>query len=296
MKKRDMLLLAFAAVVAGACNSGLPTSVNETIRQSTAGLPDIPAALVSGTSLEKVLSDGPYAGFDTYSYPGDSRMKAWSDAGKYDWVGYYLTAPCHKDASWMGKRDTIQKMGWGTAIVYVGQQAWGKNPKPSARVGAQDDCRATLMGAPRGKHDAADAIAKTRSEGFTAGSVIFLDVEHMDRIPQAMRDYYLAWTDAVLADGTYRPGFYVHTSNAAAIHADVAPVFARYNASEPSFWIAGGDDFSTKSHPSEVGHEFAAVWQGALDVVEKHNSVKLPIDVNVASLPSPSSEQFAAAE
>ena len=88
MKKMNVLLLAIAASVAGACNSDLPTSVNETIRQSTSGLPNIPAALVSGTSLEQVVSAGPYAGFDTYSYPGDSRMKAWNDAGKYDWVGY----------------------------------------------------------------------------------------------------------------------------------------------------------------------------------------------------------------
>jgi hypothetical protein len=30
------------------------------------------------------------------------------------------------------------------------------------------------------------------------------------------------------------------------------------------------------------------VWQCILDVVETHNGVKLPIDVNVAMLPSPS--------
>jgi hypothetical protein len=37
------------------------------------------------------------------------------------------------------------------------------------------------------------------------------------------------------------------------------------------------------------------VWQGLLDVVETHNGVRLPIDVNVAHLPSPS-EDYPAGE
>jgi len=38
-----------------------------------------------------------------------------------------------------------------------------------------------------------------------------------------------------------------------------------------------------------MGHTFAAVWQGILDVKQTWNGHKIPIDVNVASLPSPSS-------
>jgi hypothetical protein len=39
------------------------------------------------------------------------------------------------------------------------------------------------------------------------------------------------------------------------------------------------------------------VWQGVLDIYEKRNGVKLPIDVNVASMRSPSarSRTYAAA-
>ena len=38
-----------------------------------------------------------------------------------------------------------------------------------------------------------------------------------------------------------------------------------------------------------MGHTFAAIWQGVLDVKQTWNGHKIPIDVNVAALPSPSS-------
>jgi hypothetical protein len=293
MRNTRILLLAAAMAGLSACSSDLPTEVNGAIVDATASLPNIPAVLVSGTSLEKVVSDGPYPGFDTYTYPGDGHMKAWMDSGKYHWVGFYLPAPCHTDTSWSGKRDTLDNMGWGTAVIYVGQQTWGRKPKPSSRLGSASDCSANLLTSARGKMDALDAVAKTSTEGFARGSSIFLDIEHMNTIPSAMRNYYVAWTNAVIADGRYRPAFYVHTSNASQIHADIAPIFTSHALGDPQFWIAGGNNFSTDKAPSDVGHDFAAVWQGALDIVEKHNSVRLPIDVNVASVPSPSSGEFA---
>jgi len=60
--------------------------------------------------------------------------------------------------------------------------------------------------------------------------------------------------------------------------------------SEPPFWVAKSGGFDTKKHPSEMGHSFAAIWQGVLDVTQTWNGHKFPIDVNVAALPSPSSE------
>jgi hypothetical protein len=108
-------------------------------------------------------------------------------------------------------------------------------------------------------------------------------------VPQKMRDYYRAWTTQVLADGRYRPGVYVHTRNAATIFRDVKAVYAKAGRTEePPFWISGGDDFSPDKAPHEVGHSFAAMWQGVIDVVEKWNGYALPIDVNVAAVPDPS--------
>ena len=92
-------------------------------------VPDVPGAVaeLSGSALlEEVTDRGPYPGFDTNLYPGDDAMRAWRDHAGYHWVGYYLLAPCHKDGSWQGKRDMLESMGWGVAVVYVGQQTWGR--------------------------------------------------------------------------------------------------------------------------------------------------------------------------
>jgi len=274
------------------------------------------------------LSEGPHLGFDTFSYPGDDAMRAWQAADKpYRWVGYYLSAPCHNDSSWEGKRATLTDMGWGMAVIYVGQQTWGRTPGQkiavtryitkrvrqtvktrsgkrivryvnkrvpvrvlvNPRASRGSSCSTQFVSAARGTADANDAIAKTAAEGFARGTVIFLDIERMDAVPYAMRDYYRAWTKRVVEDGRFRPAYYAHSFNADLIYKDVKQVLAGAGVSgDPPFWIASGRGFSIDKAPHEVGHAFAQVWQGVLDIVETHNGVKLPIDVNVAQLPSPS--------
>jgi len=270
--------------------------VQATVAELSAAVPDVPRAL-AGPALAAVTDAGPYHGFDTSVYPGDRAMRAWRASGKYDWVGYYLSAPCHKDDSWMGKRETLERDGWGLAVLYVGQQTWGRTPKPGARVPAGTSCTTDLVSGERGWAEGEDAIRRAAAEGFPAGTVIFLDIEHMDLIPAAMRDYYRAWTARLLEDGRYRPGYYAHTRNAARIYDDVTAVFAAAGISaEPPFWIAGGRNFGSARAPSDVGHHFAEVWQGALDTWRKHNGVRLYVDVNVASVPSPSSHEYALGE
>lgn len=291
---------------------------------------------------------GRHLGFDTYAYPGDQVMRAWRHRDvPYEWVGYYLPAPCHKGRSWVGKRERLADMGWGMAVIYVGQQTWDRTPtgfettyrtvrrtkyvnkrvKVYRRVNGKrvaryvtrkvpvrrnvrvpvrvkvnpmqrpiDQCNAQLVNATRGVLEAKDAIRRTQEEGFRHGTVIFLDIERMQATPQKMRDYYRAWTAHVIADGRYRPGFYAHTHNAALIYRDVKAVHvAAGRGEEPPFWIAGGRDFTPDKWPHEVGHSFAAMWQGVLDVVEEWNGHRLPIDVNVAQVPDPS-HQFVATD
>lgn len=278
------------------------------------------------------VSGGSHLGFDTYAYPGDDAMLAWrDDSVPYEWVGYYLPSPCHRSDSWSGKRETLTDMGWGLAVIYVGQQTWsGTAPRKIvktkyvtkrvkvvtrshgkritkyvrkrvpvrivtyARAQQGSNCSARLVNSDRGTLDANDAIARTVAEGFPNGSVIFLDLERMDSVPKAMRDYYKAWTARVLADGRFRPGYYTHDHNAKLVHEDVSRVFAAAGVrTAPQFWVSGSKGFSEDSEPHEVGHSFANVWQGVLDIVQTHNGVKLPIDVNVASVPSPSSHEYA---
>src|SRR5437868_4260231 len=178
--------------------------------------PSIAAAVATASAnIADDLNDtGPHLGFDTFAYPGDDAMHAWLTADKpYRWVGYYLSAPCHSDDSWEGRRDTLSSMGWGMAVIYVGQQTWGRTPGQkiavtryvsrrvkqtvrarsgrrvvryvnrrvpirvlvAPRASPSSSCSAQLVGAGRGVSDANDAIAKTAADGFAKGTVIFLD-------------------------------------------------------------------------------------------------------------------------
>jgi hypothetical protein len=236
-----------------------------------------------------------HLGFDTSIYPGDATMRTWKEHAPYAWVGFYLPAPCHKDASWSGKRQTLADMGWGIALVYVGQQVWERPVKPRSK--SATTCATSLVSAQRGVSEAIDAVAKTASEGFPTGTAIFLDIERMERMPQKMRDYYRAWVSRVLLDGRYRPGIYAHKHNAEQIYADVRAAYdAAGVADEPPFWVASGRGFNEGKAPSEVGHQFANVWQGRLDITQRWNDVQLPIDVNVSDTPSPSMYGVVAAD
>ena len=228
-----------------------------------------------------------HLGFDTNKYPGDAAMKAWQKSGKYSWVGYYLEAPCRKNHSWMGKRERLTNAGWGLAVIYVGQQTWGK---PIARTTATgNDCSTKFVNAAQGKVDARHAIDMAKREGFARGTVIFLDIEAMNSIPQGMRDYYRSWARTLLADGRYRPGVYSHTKNAAEIYRDVKAVYTQAGLeTDPPFWIASTRGFTEAASPTDVGHDFAAMWQGKLDITRTHNGVKLPVDISVSTMSSPS--------
>jgi hypothetical protein len=315
---RNAIMLGIAVLSA---SLEAPHLARQPFSAATVELADASAALDRGVSRVASNLLGSHLGFDTNIYPGDKAMDAWREAGDYEWVGYYLKAPCHSDGSWSGTRDRLVDKGWGLAVVYVGQQTWGRKltntvavKKPSAaakskkskskhkahgrtmtrrsaapvaKAGAR--CSAAFVNSMQGQIDARDAIAKTSAEGFAKGSVVFLDVEYMESVPKPMRDYYRAWTRTVLADGRYQPGIYAHTRNAQTIYNDVSDVYDDLGIeTEPPFWIAGSNGFSPGRAPTDVGHKFASAWQGVLDVVRTHNGVKLPIDISVASVASPS--------
>ena len=157
------------------------------------------AASVTGqhAPLADESTAGKNLGFDTHTFPGERTMRAWKNApgAPYSWVGYYLPSPCHKDGSWVGKRQMLQDMGGGIAIVYVGQQTWGKQPKPVSAAKAEQlvkggaTCNAVLLGEDRGEAEGKDAIATTAREGFAPHSIVFLDIERMEVMPDAMRTY-----------------------------------------------------------------------------------------------------------
>jgi hypothetical protein len=281
---------ACQATVTGPAEKSKIADMSATVAQT--------AAMMTGQKapIANDYTKGRYVGFDTHTYPGNAVMKAWKDTpgSPYKWVGYYLPAPCHDDKSWVGRRDTLQAMGWGVAIVYVGQQTWGRTPKTltSAQRDAlrkKSDCNADLISAEEGKLNADEATERAAAEGFSRGSIVFLDIERMQTVPPAMRDYYRAWAARMLENGKFKPGVYAHQFNAPQIFTDIKDVFtAAGDTSTPRMWIAGGKGFDTGKAPQDVGYAFAGVWQGVLDVARSVANIKLPVDVNVASWLSPS--------
>lgn len=196
-------------------------------------------------------------------------------------------------------------MGWGIAVIYVGQQTWEGLPerapvadsarqpadslRPAGAAQGSITCSRTLLSAAQGTAEAKDAIARTAGDGFPSGTHIFLDIERMTTIPPAMREYYRAWVSSVLADGRFRPAIYAHQRNAAEIYTDVRAVFdAAGVGDEPSFWVTSPSSFTLTSAPTDVGFRFARVWQGVLNTSETWNGATLRIDANVADSPSPS--------
>ncbi len=262
-----------------------------------------------------------FAGFDTGIYPGDAAMRAWRQASPYVWVGYYLPAPCHRDGSWAGKRDALVSMGWGTAVIYLGQQDWAAMPNrapapdstrtdttrtdttrtdttradtsaaqpPAAAAAPPPACSAMHLTTARGGTDAGDAVARTAAEGFPAGTVVYLDVERVTTVSPALAEYVRAWVDGVLADGRYTPGIYVHRLNADLVATAARAAYtARGHAGDPPFWVTSSTGFTLDLPPSASGVPYANVWQGPLDVRETYGGTTLQIDANVASSRSPS--------
>jgi hypothetical protein len=172
-------------------------------------------------------------------------------------------------------------------VLYVGQQLFeGQTP---AEITESTLCSPLLLTADRGRIDGRDAIAKTQQEGFPTGSLIYLDVERMERIPPAMIEYVEAWLRTVLADGRYTPAVYSHRINASALYSIAQRIFLEAGRMESvSFWVAGGSGFSLDLPPQAVGLPFAQIWQGVLDTNRTWAGRTLNIDENVATRRSPS--------
>lgn len=225
-----------------------------------------------------------FPGFDTREYPGDAAMAQWRARSPYRWVGYYLSAPCYTGTSWTGKREVLGKMGWGTAVLYVGEQDWPAGDEPPTN-GAPTRCTRSNVNAERGAADGTAAAAAARAEGFPARAVIYLDIERADTVTAAMAAYARGWAAAVRSDG-YVPGLYAHARNAEGLLEAMRPAGAP--TADVPLWVASQAGFDLEQPPSASGVAGAEVWQGAFDVTETWGDVTLRVDRNVASSRSPS--------
>src|SRR5438105_12507573 len=135
-------------------------------------------------------------GFDTRAYPGDDVMQAWHASSPYRWVGYYLQAPCFTNTSWTGRRAALTGMGWGLAVVFLGEHDWPAttSPRPARDTSAAASqqplrCTRTNLTSRKAAADAMTADSAAQSEGFARGTIIYVDVEPVDSVSQPLRDY-----------------------------------------------------------------------------------------------------------
>jgi len=200
-----------------------------------------------------------YIGFDRNRYPGDPALKLLRQ--HFSFSGYWLNTPPNETSNtWEGKREVLTSNGFGFLLLF--------NGRLDRELKAPADPR-TL-----GKNDAAVAVRAAKKEGFSVGTVIFLDQEEGGRLLPEQRAYVYAWIDAVNAS-RYRAGVYcsgipanegggttIITANDLRDNADRRKiVFFIYNDSCPP---SPGCAFpSNPPSPQQSGVPFAAIWQFA---------------------------------
>lgn len=230
-------------------------------------------------------------GFDTRDHPGDEALRTWRETSPYRWIGYYLEAPCYTGTTWRGTREGLRDMGWGIAVLFVGEQDWAEIV-PADQVVADSTaprCARANLHAERGRTDAAAAASAASAEGFPPGTVVYLNVERVERVSPELLDYVRAWMAGMLEDGRFVPALYAHAHNAEALHAVAREVFASGGPpGEPRLWVARTGGFDLRRGPEESGFPAAHIWQGILDTSETWGGVTLRIDANVARSADPS--------
>ena len=151
--------------------------------------PSVVAASNRATPTESANS---YLGFDQNIYPGDAALPILRKT--FSFAGYWISPPPEETTNtWQGKREILRKLNFGFLVLYRGRES--KEFKSSADA------------ASKGKADAGDAITNAKREGFSANTIIYLDIEEGGRLSDAYHAYLRAWADALKAGG-YRPGVY----------------------------------------------------------------------------------------
>lgn len=133
-----------------------------------------------------------FLGFDRNDYPGDAAMQSFRK--EFAFTSYWLSnPPGEKTNSWSGKRELLRAQGWGFLPLFNGPASAELRDEPH-----------TLK---RVTKDVQLAVAAAQHEGFSAGTVIFLDIEEGGRLPPTYIIYLKHWA-ADLAAAGYRAGVY----------------------------------------------------------------------------------------
>jgi len=137
-------------------------------------------------------SNGSYLGFDRNIYPGDDALPALRKT--FAFTGFWLSPPPgEKKSTWTGKREILRSQGFGFLVLFLGRDSSELKTEATAKA--------------RGKQDGKDAVAAAKTEGFPAGTIVFVDVEEGGRLSENYHAYLRAWWEQVEPAG-YRPGVY----------------------------------------------------------------------------------------
>ncbi len=201
---------------------------------------------------------GAYLGFDRNDYPGDDRLPTLKKT--FSFAGYWLNVPPGDPNGnlWQGKREVLQKAGFGFALLYNGR--------------TYRQLRASGSAADIGKQDGTAAVEAARREGFPSNAIIFLDVEEGGRLLAEQRDYLFSWIDTVAGSG-FRAGVYCAgirvPAEAGKIISTADDIREHANNRLIAYWVSNdmcapspGCTFPADAPPpSTSGIDFADVWQ-----------------------------------
>jgi hypothetical protein len=217
-----------------------------------------------------------YLGFDRNDYPGDSYLPALKQS--FSFAGYWLNLPPGaKSNSWAGKRAILRDSGFGFLVLF--------NGRISAELKRAAD-PAALAAA-----DARNAIENAKREGFSPGTVLFLDQEEGGRLLPKQQKYVLAWADGIISAG-YRAGVYcsgipvkedgdqsITTATDIHDHAGGRKIiyFVYNDVCPPSPGCASA---KSPRPPSASGIEFADLWQFAQSPRRKGFAHACPANYN----------------
>ena len=263
--------------------------------------------LVCAASGKRAATDSPtssYLGFDTNIYPGDDALPILRKT--FSFSSYWLGPPPEeKRSTWQGKREILASQGFGFVVLF--------NGRPTKKLKTSIDARE------RGFADAQAAAKLARQEGFSNGTVIFLDIEEGGRLPSPYHEYLRGWSQELSQSG-FKPGVYCSSmpvDEGGGVHITTAEDIRAHIGTRPlAFWVfndacppAPGCAFPQSPPPSSTGgFPAAVVWQYAQSPRRKQYTAKCPatyaadgncyapgdtahkwfLDVNSASSPDPS--------
>lgn len=261
------------------------------------------ALIAASANTSQKSAQRSYLGFDRNEYPGDDALPVLRRT--FAFSSYWLSPPPgEKTNTWTGKRELLRLQGFGFVVLYRG---------PDSR-----ELRTEAMATAKGGREGQEAAASAKTEGFSAGTIIFLDVEEGGRLPDTYHSYLAAWADEAVHGG-YRPGVYcsgIPVKEEPGITITSADDIRAHAVRDFAFWVfndvcppSPGCAFPQNPlSPAKSGLSYAAVWQFAQSPRRKERTARCAakyardgncyapgdnkhawfLDVNSASSPDPS--------